>query len=77
LSQPEIPGPEQESPEADISVVAKAVDGDGLANRGCACLTGGEERPYMEIKCKGKLPLSVFLVINDNPYGLMFSLSFS
>jgi hypothetical protein len=26
--------------------------------------------------CKGKLPLSVFLVINDNPYGLMFSLSF-
>jgi hypothetical protein len=25
---------------------------------------------------KGKLPLSVFLVINDNPYGLMFSLSF-
>jgi hypothetical protein len=31
-------------------VVAKAVDGDGLANGGCACLTGGEERPYMEIK---------------------------
>jgi hypothetical protein len=27
-------------------------------------------------RCKGKLPLSVFLVINDNPYGLMFSLSF-
>jgi hypothetical protein len=27
-------------------------------------------------ECKGKLPLSVFLVINDNPYGLMFSLSF-
>jgi hypothetical protein len=26
--------------------------------------------------CKGKLPLSVLLVINDNPYGLMFSLSF-
>jgi hypothetical protein len=26
--------------------------------------------------CKGKLPLSVFLVINDNPYGPMFSLSF-
>jgi hypothetical protein len=26
--------------------------------------------------CKGKLPLSVFLVINDNPYGLMFSLIF-
>jgi hypothetical protein len=26
--------------------------------------------------CKGKLPLSVFLVINDNPYVLMFSLSF-
>jgi hypothetical protein len=26
--------------------------------------------------CKGKLPLSVFLVINDNPYGLMFSLRF-
>jgi hypothetical protein len=27
-------------------------------------------------RCKGKLPLSVFLVINDNPYGLIFSLSF-
>jgi hypothetical protein len=27
--------------------------------------------------CKGTLPLSVFLVINDNPYGLMFSLSFT
>jgi hypothetical protein len=27
--------------------------------------------------CKGKLPLSVFLVINDNSYGLMFLLSFS
>jgi hypothetical protein len=26
--------------------------------------------------CKGQLPLSVFLVINDNPYGLIFSLSF-
>jgi hypothetical protein len=26
--------------------------------------------------CKGKLPLSVFLVINVNLYGLMFSLSF-
>jgi len=26
--------------------------------------------------CKGTLPLSVFLVINDNPYGLMFSLRF-
>jgi hypothetical protein len=26
--------------------------------------------------CKGKLTLSVFLVINDNPYRLMFSLSF-
>jgi hypothetical protein len=26
--------------------------------------------------CKDKLPLSVFLVINDNPYGLMFSLSY-
>jgi hypothetical protein len=26
--------------------------------------------------CKGKLPLSVFLVIDDNHYGLMFSLSF-
>jgi len=25
--------------------------------------------------CKGKLPLCVVLVINDNPYGLMFSLS--
>jgi hypothetical protein len=24
--------------------------------------------------CKGTLPLSMFLVINDNPYGLMFSL---
>jgi hypothetical protein len=29
-----------------------------------------------EIICKGILPLSVFLVINDNPYGLMFLLSF-
>jgi hypothetical protein len=29
-----------------------------------------------EAICKGKLPLSVFLVINDNPYGLIFSLSF-
>jgi hypothetical protein len=28
------------------------------------------------MSCKGQLPLSVFLVINDNPYGLMFSLSF-
>jgi hypothetical protein len=28
------------------------------------------------VGCKGKLPLSVFLVINDNPYGLMFLLSF-
>ena len=26
--------------------------------------------------CKGTLPLCVVLVINDNPYGLMFSLSF-
>ena len=26
-------------------------------------------------KCKGILPLCVVLVINDNPYGLMFSLS--
>ena len=25
--------------------------------------------------CKGKMPLCVVLVINDNPYGLMFSLS--
>ena len=25
--------------------------------------------------CKGTLPLCVVLVINDNPYGLMFSLS--
>ena len=25
--------------------------------------------------CKGILPLCVVLVINDNPYGLMFSLS--
>jgi hypothetical protein len=26
--------------------------------------------------CKGKFPLSVFLVINDNPYELIFSLTF-
>jgi hypothetical protein len=26
--------------------------------------------------CKGKLPLSVLLVINDNPYGLTFLLRF-
>jgi hypothetical protein len=26
--------------------------------------------------CKGKLPLNVFLEMNDNPYGLVFSLSF-
>jgi hypothetical protein len=26
--------------------------------------------------CKGNLPLSMLLVINDNPYGLMFSLRF-
>jgi hypothetical protein len=32
----------------------------------------GQVRKY----CKGKLPLSVLLVINDNPYVLMFSLSF-
>jgi hypothetical protein len=31
---------------------------------------------FPENICKDKLPLSVFLVINDNPYGLMFSLSF-
>jgi hypothetical protein len=30
----------------------------------------------MGVLCKGKLALSIFLVINDNPYGLMFSLSF-
>jgi hypothetical protein len=26
--------------------------------------------------CKSKLPLSVYLVVNEYPYGLMFSLSF-
>jgi hypothetical protein len=26
--------------------------------------------------CKDKLPLSVFLVIDDNPYGLMFFIEF-
>jgi hypothetical protein len=31
---------------------------------------------FMGVLCKGKLALSIFLVINDNPYGLMFSLSF-
>jgi hypothetical protein len=62
LSQPETPGGSaesglsskyvgnEESPQAAISVVAKVVDGDGLANGECACLAGGEERPYMEIK---------------------------
>jgi len=29
-----------------------------------------------EYICKGTLPLCVVLVINDNPYGLMFFLSF-
>jgi hypothetical protein len=36
----------------------------------------GQGECYFRDGCKGKLPLSVFLVINDNPYGLMFSLSF-
>jgi hypothetical protein len=40
------------------------------------------EKAYDKVKwsflqqCKGQLTLSVILVINDNPYGLMFSLRF-
>ena len=34
-----------------------------------------KEKEKLERMCKCTLPLCVVLVINDNPYGLMFSLS--
>jgi hypothetical protein len=45
----------------------------GLALRYRYALDATAEGDFLHC-CKGKLPLSVFLVINDNPYGLMFSL---
>jgi hypothetical protein len=53
---------------------------DGNAEEDEVAVRGDDPRQLGELEgrqaCKGKLPLSVFLVINDNPYGLMLSLSF-
>jgi hypothetical protein len=67
----------------DSKALSNPLHADNASNGACIQVASGRRLFHpsrtsaaISARCKSKLSLSVFLVIDDNPYGLIFLLSF-